>query len=78
MGDQLFTLKQSSLEDVLEFAALERMLGLGSDLKPEDLRQLVYQLDMYEKYPNYRPPLHGPIEYSDRPGGPARSGDETV
>ncbi len=52
VGNELFTLKQKSLEGVLEFSSLERMLGLGGDLSPEDLRQLVYQLDMYEKYPD--------------------------
>jgi hypothetical protein len=52
VGSQLFTLKQKSLEDVLDFSALERMLGLEGDLTSEDLRQLVYQLDMYEKYPD--------------------------
>ena len=52
VGNQLFTLKQKSLEDVLDFSVLERMLGLDGDLTSDDLRQLVYQLDMYEKYPD--------------------------
>lgn len=52
VGSELFTLKQKSLEGVLDLSALDRLLGLGGDLSPEDLRQLVYQLDMYEKYPD--------------------------
>lgn len=54
VGNELFTLKRKSLEDVLDYTVLDRMLGTRGNLTPEDLRQLVYQLDMYEKYPDVR------------------------
>lgn len=57
VGSELFTLKQDVIERVADTAALDRMFGLNAfdDITPDQLRQIVYQIDMYERYPEVRP-----------------------
>ena len=56
VGNDLFTLDTKVIERVADVGALSRMFGLRSmdEITPEQLRQIVYQLDMYEKYPDVR------------------------
>lgn len=55
-GAELFTLKQDVIENVADIGALTRMFGLHAfkEIKPEELRQIIYQIDMYERYPDVR------------------------
>lgn len=52
-GSELFTLELSALEDIVTPLALRRLFGVDptSSLTPAALRQIVYFLDMNEKYP---------------------------
>ncbi len=56
VGSELFTLPTKVIERVADIGALSRMFGLDSIAKisPEILRQIVYQIDMYERYPDVR------------------------
>ena len=52
-GVELFTLELSALEDIVTPLALRRLFGVdpAGSLTPAALRQIVYFLDMNEKYP---------------------------
>jgi hypothetical protein len=54
VGSELFTLNTDVIEKVADIGALARMFGLSnsSKINPEQLRQIVYQIDMYERYPD--------------------------
>ncbi len=56
VGSELFTLDSKVIERVADTAALQRMFGLDSfsGITPESLRQIVYQIDMYERHPDVR------------------------
>ncbi|WP_165504998.1 SIR2 family protein [Rhizobium leguminosarum] len=56
IGSELFTIKPDVIEKVADVGALARMFGLSTldDIEPEMLRQIVYQIDMYERYPDVR------------------------
>jgi hypothetical protein len=56
IGTELFTLKSKVIERVADTGALQRMFGLDSfgTISPNQLRQIIYQMDMYEKYPDVR------------------------
>ncbi len=53
VGSELFTLEFSALEDMVAPLALRRLFGVDPErsLTPSALRQIVYFLDMNEKYP---------------------------
>ena len=55
-GAELFTLDVNSINKVATVSALYRMFGLDymEKIEPEQLRQINYQLEMYEKYPDVR------------------------
>lgn len=57
VGEQLFTLKSKVIERVAGSGALSRTFGLDTldEITPGQLRQIVYQIDMYERYPDIRP-----------------------
>ncbi|MEI9412004.1 hypothetical protein [Mesorhizobium salmacidum] len=61
VGSQLFTLKSTVIQKVADVGALSRMFGLNGmdEINPEQLRQIVYQIDMYDKYPDVRFPVRG-------------------
>ncbi|WP_439501572.1 SIR2 family protein [Aminobacter ciceronei] len=56
VGSQLFTLNSTVIQKVADVGALSRMFGLNGmgEITPEQLRQIVYQIDMYDKYPDVR------------------------
>jgi hypothetical protein len=56
IGSELFTLTSKVIERVADTSALQRMFGLESfdEIAPEQLRQIVYQTNMYERYPDVR------------------------
>ncbi|MDT3380074.1 hypothetical protein RNI52_22305 [Labrys neptuniae] len=56
VGSELFSLKSEVIEAVADVGALARMFGLDTleDITPDQLRQIVYQIDMYERYPDVR------------------------
>ncbi|MGO7165644.1 SIR2 family protein [Rhizobium leguminosarum] len=56
IGNDLFTIKPNVIEKVADVGALSRMFGLSGldDISPDRLRQIVYQIDMYERYPDVR------------------------
>ena len=56
-GATLFTLEVASIDKVATVGALYRMFGLDyiEEIEPDQLRQIIYQLEMYEKYPDVRP-----------------------
>lgn len=56
-GTALFTLDVGSIDRVATVGALYRMFGLDymEEIEPDQLRQIIYQLEMYEKYPDVRP-----------------------
>lgn len=57
VGSDLFTLNTHVIETIADVGALSRMFGITglSEITPEQLRQIVYQIDMYERYPDVRP-----------------------
>lgn len=57
VGSELFSLKTDVIEKVADTAVLSRMFGIDTidEITPEQLRQIVYQIDMYERYPEIRP-----------------------
>ena len=57
LGKELFQLGTHVIEMVADTAALSRMFGLafGEVISYARLRQIVYQLDMYDRYPEIRP-----------------------
>lgn len=56
IGSELFSLDTKVIERVADTAALYRMFGLDSfeGITPDQLRQIVYQIDMFERYPDVR------------------------
>lgn len=56
VGSELFTLRSDVIERVADVGALSRMFGLSAfdEISPEQLRQIIYQIDMYERYPDVR------------------------
>lgn len=56
VGAELFTLDSKVVEKVADFGALSRMFGLSAlnNITPDQLRQIVYQIDMYDRYPDVR------------------------
>ena len=53
VGKQLFTLNEKIFRDIADPLVLSRLFGLEyGDLSLEDVRQIIYQLDMYERYPD--------------------------
>lgn len=56
IGSELFKLKSDVIEQVADVGALARMFGLHAldEITPDQLRQIVYQIDMYERYPDVR------------------------
>ena len=58
LGEELFTLKTGLIEQAVSTFALSHLLGFGFDLLDDisydQFRQIVYQLDMYERYPDVR------------------------
>ncbi len=56
VGSELFTLNSDIIEKVANVGALARMFGLDAldEITPDQLRQVVYQIDMYERYPDVR------------------------
>ena len=57
LGSKLFKLKTETIEKVANTLVLFRMFGLDSfkGVTDRQLRQIVYQLDMYERFPEIRP-----------------------
>lgn len=52
-GLELFNLSAKLLEEFAESTVFARVFGIeGRDANIEDVRQIVYQLDMYERYPD--------------------------
>jgi hypothetical protein len=56
IGSQLFTLETKEIEQVADTSALHRMFGLDvfDGISPDQLRQIIYQMDMYERYSDVR------------------------
>ncbi len=56
IGSELFKLASKVIERGASPAALQRMFGLDAfgGITPKQLRQIVYQMDMYERYPDVR------------------------
>lgn len=54
IGSELFTLETKVIERVANISALHRMFGLDvfKNISPDQLRQMIYQMDMYERYPD--------------------------
>jgi hypothetical protein len=51
VGKQLFTLDARNLQGIADPMVLSRLFGMnGEHIEDDDLRQIVYQLDMYERY----------------------------
>lgn len=57
VGCELFTLDRQLIEAVADARTLTRMFGLNGsgEVSPDALRQIVYQLDMYDRFPDVRP-----------------------
>lgn len=57
IGSELFTLESSVIETVADVGALSRMFNVSGfeEITPDQLRQIVYQIDMYQRYPDVRP-----------------------
>jgi hypothetical protein len=55
-GAELFSISHNELNRTTDPYALARLRGVedDNDLTPDALRQIVYQLDMYERYPDVR------------------------
>lgn len=55
-GSELFTIKSDVIEQVAHVGALARMFGLHAfdGITPDQLRQIIYQIDMQERYPDVR------------------------
>jgi hypothetical protein len=56
VGDDLFTLGEQLFGDMAFAATFYEIFGIEptEDVAPSQLRQIVYRLDMYEKYPDLR------------------------
>lgn len=56
LGAELFSLRSDAIERVADTGARARMFGVGAtdEINADQLRQIVYQLDMYERYPDVR------------------------
>lgn len=57
LGGELFGFETRPLEKFVSISALSRLLGTDylSEISYDQFRQIVYQLDMYERYPDVRP-----------------------
>ena len=57
LGGELFEFKTGLIEPFVSISALSRLLGADylSEISYDQFRQIVYQLDMYERYPDVRP-----------------------
>ena len=57
VGSELFTIQSRLIEQVADTGALSRMFGLDTldEISPDQLRQIIYQVDMYERYSDVRP-----------------------
>ena len=57
VSEDLFTLKTGLIEPAADTFALSRMFGfdLRENISHDQFRQIVYELDMYERYPEVRP-----------------------
>src|SRR5258708_17551370 len=57
IGSELFTLNARLIERVANSSAMSRMFGIDlfEVISPDQLRHIVYQLDMSERYPDVRP-----------------------
>ena len=56
-GGELFEFETGLIEPFVSISALSRLVGADylSEISYDQLRQIVYQLDMYERYPDVRP-----------------------
>jgi hypothetical protein len=54
VGSQLFTIDGDSLGSLSVLSTLTDRFGTDDELSYEQFRQLIYQLDMYERYPDLR------------------------
>ena len=56
LGSELFELDTNVIERVADAGTLMRMFNLSEfdKITPEQLRQIIYQIDMYERYPDVR------------------------
>ncbi len=56
-GAELFSISRKEVKGTTDPFALARLRGVedDEDLTPDAVRQIVYQLDMYERYPDVRP-----------------------
>ena len=53
LGSELFKLDTDDLRDVTDLIVLSRMLGLSSsEITLDGIRQIVYNLDVYDRYPD--------------------------
>ena len=57
VGSKLFKIKSKIIEKIVDPLFLARVFGFDSSdgISPAQLRQIVYQTDMYERYPDIRP-----------------------
>lgn len=56
VGSELFKLSSDVISQVADAGALARMFGLNTfqNISPNRLRQIVYQIEMYDRYPDVR------------------------
>ena len=57
VGSKLFNLKAKVIEEFVDTLVLARVFGIDSinGISSAQLRQIVYQMDMYQRYPDIRP-----------------------
>ena len=57
VGSKLFNLKEKIVEEFVDPLVLARVFGIDSSdgVSPSQFRQIVYQTNMYERYPDIRP-----------------------
>ena len=57
VGSKLFKLKEKEIEAFVDPLVLARVFGIDSSygISPNRFRQIVYQINMYERYPEIRP-----------------------
>lgn len=54
VGSQLFTINGDSLGELSLLSTLADLFGMEGEISYEQFRQLIYQLDMYDRYPDLR------------------------
>ena len=56
VGSELFKLSSDVISQVADAGALARLFGLNTfqNISPNRLRQIVYQIEMYDRYPDVR------------------------